>query len=66
MLIQNTLHILHTALSCIGSYRSMQVVWLPGLFSNGSFDVLDLTEPVDLLESPGLVVTVLAASAETW
>jgi hypothetical protein len=56
------MHILHAALPCIGSYKSTQEVWPLGLFSNGFFDVLDLTEPVDILESPGLVVTVLAAS----
>jgi hypothetical protein len=51
-------------ISCIqlGSYRSTQAAWLPALFSNGCFDILDLTESVDMLESPRLVVTVLAAS----
>jgi hypothetical protein len=59
-LVPNTPHILHTALPYNGSYRSTQADCPPALFSNGSFDVLDLTEPVEELESPGLVV--LAAS----
>jgi hypothetical protein len=40
----------------------MQAAWPPALFSNGCFDIMDLTESVDVIESPGLVVTVLAAS----
>jgi hypothetical protein len=50
------------SISCIqlGSYRSTQAAWPPALFSNGCFDVLDLTEYVDMLESPRLVVIVLA------
>ena len=55
-------YILHTALPYIGSYRSTQAAWPPARCSNGWFDVLDLTESVNMLESPGLVVTVLAAS----
>jgi hypothetical protein len=55
-------HILHTALPYIGSYRITQAAWPPARFSKGCFDVLDLTESADTLESPGLVVTVLAAS----
>jgi hypothetical protein len=54
--------ILHTALPYIGSYRSTQAAWPPARFSNGCFEVMDLTESVGTLESPGLVVTVLAAS----
>jgi hypothetical protein len=53
-LVPYVLHILHTA--------STQATWLPALFSNSCFDVLDLTESVDMLDSPGLVVTVPAAS----
>jgi hypothetical protein len=51
-------------ISCIqlGSYRSTQAAWPPALFSSGCFDVQDLTESVDMLESPGFVVTVLSAS----
>jgi hypothetical protein len=55
-------HILHTALPYIGFYRSTQAAWPPARCSNGCFDILNLTESVDMLESPGLVVTVLAAS----